>query len=81
MFNLTLLSFKVRITNLSGIFTNGSGSSSLAQYQSALLGSGAGGSLFSTTLRGAQALRFFQMHQIRINLRRHVSINFVYSDL
>lgn len=67
----TVEQFQVRVTNLSGIFTNGSGSSSLAQYQSALLGGGAGGSLFSTTLRGAQALRFFQMHQIRINLRRH----------
>ncbi|CAK5081481.1 unnamed protein product [Meloidogyne enterolobii] len=67
----TMEQFQVRVTNLSGIFTNGSGSSSLAQYQSALLGGGAGGSLFSTTLRGAQALRFFQMHQIRINLRRH----------
>lgn len=66
----TVEQFQVRITNLSGIITSGS-SYSLASYSALMGGSSSHASLFSTTLRGAQALRFFQTHQIRVNLRRH----------
>ncbi|KAL3109775.1 hypothetical protein niasHT_012992 [Heterodera trifolii] len=70
----TIEQFQVRITNLSGVITNGgSSSTALPTYQSALLGAGGPATLISTTLRGAQALRFFQTHQIRCNLRRHPS--------
>lgn len=60
--------FQVKITNLSGIIqSSGSGGGSSS-------GSGGVSSMTSTTyLRGAQALRFFQTHQIRCNLKRHPS--------
>lgn len=62
--------FQVKITNLSGIVqTNNSGTPTIGS--GALLNSSV---LTSTTyLRGAQALRFFQTHQIRCNLKRHPS--------
>lgn len=62
--------FQVKITNLSGIIqANSSGTPTVSS--GALLNSSA---LMSTTyLRGAQALRFFQTHQIRCNLKRHPS--------
>uniref|UniRef100_A0A183BSI5 E3 ubiquitin-protein ligase n=1 Tax=Globodera pallida TaxID=36090 RepID=A0A183BSI5_GLOPA len=70
----TIEQFQVRITNLSGIITSGgAAATALPTYQSALLGAGGPATLISTTLRGAQALRFFQTHQIRCNLRRHPS--------
>jgi E3 ubiquitin-protein ligase TRIP12 len=52
--------FHIKITNLSGILTESSGGSSSANN-------------ISTVLRGSNALRFFQTHQIRCNLRRHPS--------
>ena len=63
--------FSVRATNLSGNLA-GFGSSSLGIGGSSH-GGGAQQHGSTTYLRGAQALRFFQSHQIRCNLRRHPS--------
>lgn len=62
--------FNVRITNLSGSLANLSSFSSSGGSSSSLSNS-------TTYLRGAQALRFFQSHQIRCNLRKHPSCNFL----
>ncbi|KAI6173302.1 Thyroid hormone receptor interactor 12 [Aphelenchoides besseyi] len=66
--------FSVRITNLSGNLSSLSGAS-----MSSSGGSGGSQNVFGSTtyLRGAQALRFFQSHQIRCNLRRHPSCKFL----
>uniref|UniRef100_A0A1I7SMU8 E3 ubiquitin-protein ligase n=1 Tax=Bursaphelenchus xylophilus TaxID=6326 RepID=A0A1I7SMU8_BURXY len=61
--------FNVRVTNLSGNVSHLSNSSYTSSNSSNVL-SGIGSSAY---LRGAQALRFFQSHQIRCNLRRHPS--------
>uniref|UniRef100_A0A915ES34 E3 ubiquitin-protein ligase n=1 Tax=Ditylenchus dipsaci TaxID=166011 RepID=A0A915ES34_9BILA len=65
--------FHVKITNLSGIQSSGGGGTPIshATGASGLLNASA---LTSTTyLRGAQALRFFQTHQIKCSLKRHPS--------
>ncbi|KAI6205573.1 Thyroid hormone receptor interactor 12 [Aphelenchoides besseyi] len=66
--------FSVRITNLSGNLSSLPGAS-----MSSSGGSGGSQNVFGSTtyLRGAQALRFFQSHQIRCNLRRHPSCKFL----
>ncbi|CAD5228981.1 unnamed protein product [Bursaphelenchus okinawaensis] len=61
--------FNVRVTNLSGNLSNLSSSS----YSSSSTSSSFSGIGSNSYLRGAQALRFFQSHQIRCNLKRHPS--------
>jgi len=50
--------FQIKVTNVSGVLNNSSTTSS---------------STAGTVLRGSHALRFFQTHQIRCNLKRHPS--------
>ncbi|KAI1724061.1 HECT-domain (ubiquitin-transferase) domain-containing protein [Ditylenchus destructor] len=68
--------FQVKVTNLSGIVQAGSGGSGTPTIGSGstaagILAGGPGMANTITYLRGAQALRFFQTHQIRCNLKRH----------
>ena len=50
--------FQIKVTNVSGVLNNSSTTNS---------------STAGTVLRGSHALRFFQTHQIRCNLKRHPS--------
>ena len=71
--SVIFFSFKVKITNLSGIVqTSGSGTP-IGGTGSRMLTSAEAALASTTYLRGAQALRFFQTHQIKCNLKRHPS--------